>query len=297
MIKKEIRMLLVEDDADYALGIGKRLSHQTAHTFHVDYARTLQEASDYLLKERTDIVLLDLLLPDSQGLETFFRISGQVPEIPIVILTVFGDEALSLEAVGKGAQDYLPKGEVDGKTVTRVIQYAIERHRIQSALRSLSLIDELTSLYNRRGFLRLADQHLKLAQRTNRGSLLVFADVDNLKQINDTFGHREGDQALIETADILKMTFRASDVIARIGGDEFAILAIEASQDGTQLLSKRLQDRLQERNAQQRRPYRLSVSIGLAGLDPRKKTSLEDLMGLADQALYEQKRHKPRGSS
>ena len=294
MIKKEIHMLLIEDDPDYALGISQRHSHEVAHTFHHDNARTLQAGLDHLLKGSADVILLDLILPDCRGLDTFFRVSAQVPEVPIVILTVFGDEALALEAVGKGAQDYLLKGEVDGKTVTRVINYAIERHRMQSALRSLSLIDELTSLYNRRGFLRLADQHLKLAHRTNRGSLLVFADVDNLKQINDTFGHREGDQALIETAEILKTTFRASDVIARIGGDEFAILAIEASHGGAEFLSTRLQERLQERNAQQRRSYRLSISAGMACLDPAKKISLEDLMNLADRALYEQKRRKPK---
>lgn len=293
MAKKEIRVLLIEDDPDYALGIGQRLANESSHVFRLQYAKTLQAGLDHLLKSGVDVILLDLLLPDSRGLDTFLRISAQAPETPIVILTVFGDEALALEVVGKGAQDYLPKGEVDGHTITRVITYAIERHRMQSALRSLSLIDELTGLYNRRGFLRLADQHLKLAHRTKRGSLLVFADVDNLKQINDTFGHQEGDAALVHTAEILRASFRASDVIARIGGDEFAILAIEASQDSAQFLTDRLQERLKEYNAQQKRPYRFSISAGMACLDPANMVSLEELMGLADRALYEQKRHKP----
>ncbi len=288
----QITVLLIEDDLDYGRGIRERLARETSPVFETISALTLREGLQHLEKGGVDAVLLDLLLPDSKGLDTFLRLSAAAPEMPVVILTVFGDDALALEAVGKGAQDYLPKGQTDSKMLSRVIRYAIERHRMQAALRSLSLLDDLTGLYNRRGFLRLAEQHLKLAGRTKRGSLLVFADLDGLKEINDTHGHPQGDQALQDTAGLLRSTFRTSDVIARIGGDEFAILAIEAHQDSGEILTKRLQEKLKEANAS-RRPYVLSVSFGVAYLDPERTSSLEQLMTQADQALYERKRGKP----
>ncbi|MBI2494976.1 MAG: diguanylate cyclase response regulator, partial [Candidatus Omnitrophica bacterium] len=216
------------------------------------------------------------------------------PEVPIVVLTVLDDDAVALEAVRQGAQDYLVKGQVPAERLSRVIGYAIERHRMQTTLQGLSLVDELTRLYNRRGFLNLAAQHLKLAQRTKRGLSLAFIDLDGLKHINDTFGHHEGDRALVETAEILKRTFRSSDIMARIGGDEFAILAIEAQEDSGGRLASRLQDKVREHNAQQQRSHELSLSMGIAHLDPQSPSSVEGLMTRADQALYEHKRSKQK---
>lgn len=286
--------LLIEDDLDYARVLKERLSSIMHQAFEVHCAASLAEGLRALSARPADVVLLDLLLPDSKGLPTFEAVHAQAPETPVVVLTGFDNDAVALEAVRKGAQDYLVKGEIDVKVVGRVIRYAIERQRMQSALRSLSLVDELTGLYNRRGFLTLASQHLKLAQRTNRGSLVVFLDVDGLKQINDTFGHREGDLALIDAAELLRGTFRASDVVARIGGDEFAVIAIEAHKDSVELLGSRLEEKLRELNARAGRRYALALSFGTAYLDPHDVSSVEELMSRADRALYEHKRMKPR---
>ena len=295
MPKEHVKVLLIEDEADYMRLIRDRLSTERAHVFDLNCVAMLEAGLQHLTQGGIDVVLLDLLLPDSQGLETFLKVHGQAPDIPVVVLTVYDDDAVALEAVRKGAQDYLVKGLMtDGRMLGRVIQYAIERHRMQSALQSLALIDELTKLYNRRGFVKLATQQLKLAQRTKRGSVLLLIDVDGLKQINDTCGHPEGDLALIETAEILRGTFRASDAIARIGGDEFAILAIEALKDSGAILAARIQERLNASNARAARRYQLSLSIGTTHLDPAHLVSLEELMGAADRALYEQKRGKPR---
>lgn len=292
MAPTQIRVLLIDDDGHYAGVLKERLSQQSNPPFIVECADRLQIGMDQLAQTAADVILLDLFLPDSSGLETFERTRAQVPEVPIVILTVFDDDVMALEAVRKGAQDYLVKGQVDEKMLSRMIRYAIERHRLQAALRSLSMLDELTGLYNRRGFLNLAAQHLKLAQRTLRGLSLVYVDLDGLKQINDTFGHQEGDKALMATADILRGTFRSSDVLARIGGDEFAVLAIEARKDSNEVLGPRLQDKVAEHNAQRSLSYQLSVSEGMVYLDPQQAVSLEELMAQADQALYEQKRAK-----
>jgi diguanylate cyclase (GGDEF)-like protein/PAS domain S-box-containing protein len=169
-----------------------------------------------------------------------------------------------------------------------------ERVRMEEALLALSLIDDLTSLYNRRGFLILAEQQLKTAKRAKRRMMLLFADLDGLKQINDTFGHSEGDRALIEVADVLTETFRESDVVARIGGDEFVVLAIETNGAPAEVLTARLQEKLEARNAREGRPYELSLSMGLARYDPERPCSIDDLLARADRVMYGQKRNNQK---
>ncbi len=158
--------------------------------------------------------------------------------------------------------------------------------------RNLSLRDELTGLYNRRGFFTLAQQQMKLAKRKKKGLLLVVADLDGLKQINDTFGHKEGDMALIETANILKETFRESDVIGRTGGDEFAVIVIEDSKDSADILAARLQENLKACNRKENRRYSLSISIGIVRCNPGYPCSIDELLAQADKLMYKQKRGK-----
>jgi len=162
-------------------------------------------------------------------------------------------------------------------------------NRMLAELRAASLVDELTGLYNRRGFLFLTQQQLKIANRMKRGLLLLFADLDDLKRINDTLGHHEGDLALVETANMLKETFRGADIIARIGGDEFAIITIEARKDSSEILTSRLRANLEARNATGPRPYRLSLSVGVARYDAENPCSIGELLAQADALMYEQK--------
>lgn len=292
MANSPVRVLLVEDGPGYAQLLRKTLAEETNPAFHVDEANRVQTALKRLAQGGIDVVLLDLYLPDSNGLETFATLRANAPDVPVVVLTVVDNDAVAVEAVRQGAQDFLVKGQVDGKTLSRVMRYAIERHLMQQALRSLALLDELTGLYNRRGFLNLAEHHLNLAKRTSRGSLIVFADLDGLKQINDAHGHHEGDAALIKTADILRMTFRTSDILARIGGDEFAVIATQADKDSPQVLTQRLHDNLQEHNAQAETRYPLSLSAGVLYFEPSTTLSIQALMEQADAALYEDKRRK-----
>jgi diguanylate cyclase (GGDEF)-like protein/PAS domain S-box-containing protein len=166
-----------------------------------------------------------------------------------------------------------------------------ERRDQEQALRSLTIIDDLTKLYNRRGFLTLAERHLKLAVRKKTGVFLLFADLDGLKIINDTFGHLEGDRALIDAADILRASFRSADIIARLGGDEFTVFPIEAAVESASILIGRLDEHLQRHNdANQSRGYRLALSVGIARFEPDSSWSIEQLLEHADKALYQQKR-------
>ena len=172
------------------------------------------------------------------------------------------------------------------------IQDSSERKRAESALQSLSLVDELTGLYNRRGFLAVTEQYLESFQRTDNSLVVLYADLDGLKEINDSLGHLEGDRALVRTAEVLKEAFRSSDIIARLGGDEFVLLAGVGADESAESLTDRLQQKIGLDNAQRNRPYDLSISIGVAHYDPDEACTIEELMGRADRVMYEEKRKK-----
>ena len=173
-----------------------------------------------------------------------------------------------------------------------VIRDITEHKRAEEELAYMAIHDPLTGVPNRLGFFALAEQQLRMANRTNRGTMLLFADLDGLKQINDTFGHHEGDQALIAVASILTETFRESDIVARMGGDEFVILAMQADGADAEVLTTRLRNNLETYNENAGRRYKLSLSVGVAHYDPRQPCSLDELLTRADRLMYEQKQSK-----
>ncbi|MGC8890709.1 MAG: sensor domain-containing diguanylate cyclase [bacterium] len=172
-----------------------------------------------------------------------------------------------------------------------MIDNIIKIKRTERALRKLALKDELTKLYNRRGFLTLGEQHLRLSERLKRKSILLYIDVDNLKWINDNLGHNEGDKVLIEVSLLLKRAFRKSDIIARIGGDEFVVLGLETSDNNEEKLKKRLEEKVEDYN-RRRHLYNLSLSIGVVSYDPSNPISLKTLLEEADRQMYLEKRNR-----
>src|SRR6185295_16873960 len=214
-----IRVLLVENAESSTTQ--QMLAHAMPAAFQTLHVRTLDEALRVLGVARVDVVLLDLVLPDADGVAAVTAIHDANAGAPIIALAAPEDLALGDACIREGAQDCLIKNELTERALARAIRYAIERVRNQEALRQLSLTDELTGLYNRRGLGLLGEQQLKLARRSGRGFVLATIDLDGLKGINDTFGHQEGDVALVQTANILRNTFRSADVLARVGGDEF----------------------------------------------------------------------------
>lgn len=296
-VEDDIRILLVEDNPGDVRLIREALSEVPHFRIQMDHVDCLKAAQETLARDEHDLVLLDLSLPDSQGLETVEKTGNAAPNIPIVILTGLDDVNTGIQAVRSGAQDYLIKGEVTGHLLVRAIRYAIERHRMQAALRILSLIDDLTGLYNRRGFMMLAEHQLRLARRKQSTFYLIFADLDGMKIINDTYGHKAGDQVLIQTANLLKETFRGSDIIARMGGDEFAIVAIEPAPSSAEKIAQRLQDNIARHNAQHSKPYEPSLSFGIVDCAPGETCVIETMLEKADALMYAQKteRKKARG--
>lgn len=288
-----VKALLIEDNIEFAQRLGQILSRVKGMThFHLQCVNRLSSGLEHLEKGNFDIVLLDLSLPESQGMNTFTKVYSQTPEIPIIVLIEPDDETIGMDTVHKGAQDYLIKAEIDKNLILRSVRYAIERKHMIEELRSLYLQDDLTGLYNRRGFITLSLQQLKMASRLKGDIFLLFFDLDNLKSINDTLGHREGDSALIDVANILQKTFRRSDIIGRIGGDEFAVLVMETSQPSTDKLVNRFQENLEACNSKRNSRPKLSLSMGLARYDPKRTGSIDELLTRADRLMYEQKRKK-----
>jgi len=410
-------VLLVEDHAAEAGWIRELLRDQSV--LQLTWVETLGAALAHLREAGVDLVLLDLGLPDSRGVDTVVRVVREHPTLPVIVLTSHADETLARAALAAGAEDYIVKGAIEPAALVRAIEYAYERKQTELALReahelttqivlsvqegivvydrelcqqvwnpfmermtgvpaaavvgrhileaspfsgepgvaaalqralagevvtmpeipyrapvdgsegwtmasfaplrdaqgviigvignvrditlrkqaeallrSLSAVDELTGLQNRRGFLTLAPQCLKLAERQRKGALLLFADLDGLKAINDTKGRLAGDQALRDVAALLKRTFRASDILARVGADEFSILALEAPMTSKDKLLARLHQNLQEHNAATARP--LSLSLGVARYDWRHPCSVDELLAHADAAMHDEKRAKKK---
>lgn len=183
------------------------------------------------------------------------------------------------------------------KAVTVISKNITSLKNLEAELYALSLADDLTRLYNRRGFLTLAEQQIKIARRMKQPMLLVYADLNEMKKINDTYGHAQGDQALKATADILRNTFRESDIIARIGGDEFAILVTTFRAGGERVFMGRLNDNIAAYNAAGKSAFLLSISTGVFICDPQTPCKIEEMLIAADMRMYEQKAALQRSRS
>jgi two-component system cell cycle response regulator len=240
-----------------------------------------------------DLVLSDVTMPVS-GIQLcrLIRSDDELQTTPVLLASgLRKDDQSVLEGFAAGADDYL---EMPINPLRLVAQAArlVERKKVEEALRDLSLTDELTMLRNRRGFITLCGQYLELVRshRTKSGLVLAYADIDGLKHINDRFGHQEGSRAIVDAAEILKKSCRRSDIVGRIGGDEFTMLAVGT--DGANEITCRIEENIRSHNAEGKRPYKLSLSLGVTRIEPGSTASIEELLAKADQAMYVHKNEK-----
>ncbi|MBN1587447.1 MAG: diguanylate cyclase [Candidatus Omnitrophica bacterium] len=289
MGNKRLKFLVVEADTEDIKIIQDTLSDSDILNADLDFEGSLKDALSHLATKQPDAILLDPNLPDSEGLKSLQILRDQAKDLPIVVMASDGDTETGVRAIRRGAQDYLIKGKVDVELLSRSVRYALERQRILGEVRSLSMIDELSGLYNRRGFLAMVQQQMEIGIRAKQYMLLVFVDVDGLKAINDTYGHQTGDQALVETANLMKDHFRRADILARIGGDEFAVLAIDAKKESAEAIKNRINQGIDAWNKESRYEFDLSVSLGIGIYDPDNPCSVDALLAQADFDMYREK--------
>lgn len=211
-----------------------------------------------------------------------------------------------LECIESGIQKEFPESRYGNKYLfIRISPYSggaiitildiTSRKLLEKKLHEASISDELTSIFNRRGFLTMADRQIKIADRSREELFLLYADLDNMKWINDNLGHKIGDAALMETAVLLRNTFRKSDIIGRLGGDEFAVLLTDKpGVNNEETVIARFEENISAVNNQPGRRYPLSISIGVTRYDPNCPCAIEELMSRADTLMYASKKRKKR---
>ena len=285
------RLLLVTPDAADADRVRAALAGVSDRSVDVVTAARLDEALAILAAVELDVALVDCA---RAGLAAFRAVQEQAPDLPVIVLDGPGAGDAGLQAVGEGAADHLPTGSLEPELVARAIRYAIERQQLLGDLRRLALVDDTTRIANRRGFVAMSEGLASLAQRTGLIVTVLYVDVDGLGEINESFGQAEGDRALRATAKLLRATFRASDVIARVGRDEFCVLLLH---DGTgdAPAARRLEQAVAAVNTPGRR-YELSLSLGVAHCTPGRPVSVEELIELAGAAMRDNRAKRRHGA-
>lgn len=295
-----VSILLVEDEGIIARDLEDTLTRLGYRVSGIASEGT--EAIEMARELHPQLVVMDVSLRgEIDGIDAACQIQKDEP-VPVIFLTGHTDTETLQRAVMTGPLGYLikPFQETD---LRAAIEVAIHKHRSDLARRereerlrrsaeNLSLVDELTQLNNRRGFFELAEQTLQIARREQQTVALFFMDLNGLKQINDTLGHMAGDDALRDTASVLRHTFRGSDIVARFGGDEFVALAHLHSELDIETLCARVREHLREFNAQGTRQYQVDLSIGATLIDSPAGEDLEAFIARADEAMYLEKRRR-----
>ena len=292
---RDVTVLLIEDSPEWAPIAGQRLLRELDGCAKVVQHASLEEAKGTLLEGGFDCVLLDLMLPDSSGLETVRGVRTRAPQAPIVVLSGEEDESIALRAVHEGAQDYLVKGRADGYQVRRAIRYAIERKMAELELAHRATHDELTGLPNRTLFLDRLGLTLGRLERRSRAAAVLFLDLNHFKSVNDRFGHEVGDELLTAVGARLQFLVRPGDTVARFGGDEFMLLCDDiASEEDAMAVADRL-------GAELELPFEVGedidvtvgASIGIVVAEDSRRPP-EVLIRDADRGMYAAKRRSGR---
>lgn len=294
------RLLLVEDNPDDVEMVRDALTNGSCPLdacFVLDSAPSLHDALRACAATPYAVILLDLLLPDADGTEALEVFTECSEQTPLIVLTNLDDENLAIDALKRGAQDYLIKEHLSSPLLVRAVRYAMERHKLRMRLHQMSTTDELTGLHNRRGFFELAEQQLNMLSRVNHTAAVTYFDMDGLKTINDTKGHLAGDAAIRTLGELLDDCFRTTDVIGRLGGDEFAVFTMLRSSTTPTSAMERFARTLAAHNTAHP-DEALDVSWGTASCAELAEShcTLHTLLVMADERMYDHKMTK-RGTS
>jgi diguanylate cyclase (GGDEF)-like protein len=291
-----MKVLLIEDDPGDAECLLDLLSEADYQKIEVQWDKNLVSALERISQGGVDLVILDLGLPGTIGLNTFKELHAEAADLPIIVLTGLEDEELALTAVRNGAQDYLIKRKLDPMFLIKSMTYAIERHQLllevkkrHEQLAQMAHYDNLTGLPNRALFRDRLKQLIALTKRRHGKFGLFYLDLDGFKQVNDTHGHEIGDRLLQEVASRLMGCVRESDTVARLGGDEFAIIFAGLDSRGdAELLARKVLDLVLNPFLFGSIECRIGASIGITFF-PNDAKEADHLVGCADGAMYDAK--------
>jgi diguanylate cyclase (GGDEF)-like protein len=290
---QRIRLVVVHAEPEESHALARELAaHDDAPRLVLDRVTSVEAALARLDAHGCDALIFGAGRGEPGDLVTIGMLHDHAPDTAIVVVASTASPAFAIDVVRHGAQDCLVRDRMAGAPIARILMFATERQRRLTEIRAVALVDELTGLYNRRGFLALAQQQLRVADRLGSQLCQVFVDLDGLKQINDRLGHPAGDRALAETAQLLRETFRDSDIIARVGGDEFAVLTMDSVPGDAESMLGRLADNVAAHNAWMNRDFAISLSTGLAHYNGASPSSVGQLLAEADSWMYAHKRAK-----
>lgn len=283
---KPIKVLLVDDGHSDCNSIGGSLGKEQNFEYNLVRPENLHQAMD--IKDDESTIVLLAADPTLKQVKTILkRIPETSANVPVLIVPNCGGSSETRES---SQQIKRMNNQLDQK-MARFLRRSLRRLQLRSGLAHLALTDDLTGLYNRQGFLLFGSERMKMASGIKKNLLLFFADLDNLKEINDRFGPQEGDRALVKTGDIFRKTFRNSDLTARFGGDEFTALVVEDMGQSAESISRRLQKNMDHLAAAEDR-YQLSLSVGMTRYVAETRASLKKLLAQAAQSQNEQIRAK-----
>ncbi len=291
-VRHRLSVLLIEDDSGDA-ALFKEMVGEEQRDIDVAVASRLAEGLDRLRHLSPDVVFLDMNLPDISGLAAISSILQAAPEVPIVVLTGMADDELGMEAVKMGAQDYLVKGEADGHLLMRAARYAVERKKLELALRHaneklalLATTDTLTGICNRLKFDGELDVEMDRARRYHVPLSLIMFDIDHFKLINDNHGHQAGDRVLRMVADLVSGNIRNTDWIGRWGGEEFMVLAPHKDLEAAARFAEKLRALIELHNYG---GLGITASFGVTLF--QETDTAESLTARVDKALYRAKQN------
>jgi diguanylate cyclase (GGDEF)-like protein len=289
-------LLVIEDNPGDARLLLEMLNEQGTGDTELTHVECMGDAERYLATRMVDVILLDLGLPDAQGIDTVRRARAAAPSVPLVVMTGSDDEALAAQILQEGAQDYLVKGQIETRELLRALRHAIKRKTMEETLSAekakithSAQHDFLTGLPNRMLLNDRVTQAIALAPRHKKKVALLFLDLNGFKQINDSMGHSTGDKLLQSVAKRLVDCVRNSDTVSRQGGDEFVVLLSEVEQsEDAAITAQRMLQKVGDPHCIDQQELRVTTSIGVS-VYPDDGLDAETLLKKADAAMYEAK--------
>jgi diguanylate cyclase (GGDEF)-like protein len=290
MTRRPVHVLLIEDDSKAARRIERALAKQGEGAFALERVDRLVPGLDRLACGGVDICLLDLSLPDSRGSRAILAARAQAPDVPILALVPSNDDELAHQAVADGAQGSLATDRLEARVLAESIRRASEQQPAPAVPPPEQVVDGLTSMLNERGLLEIGNRYAEVAVLTRRPFALLYLDVNGLAAVNATHGPQAGDRFLLDITALLVSTFRSSDIIARVGGDEFCVLLSVVLPDGSgeRRAVERLDEAVEHFNMERPQPT-LSLTSGTARFDPGRPAPFETLLLRAKHEMRERK--------